>query len=608
MKVKVNAGLGSEILYSLGAKSVRFSANGKVESPNWTNESLSDVWVIKGPELTDAAVQELSRTMNGSVLNILVEDPIHLSRLTNATTDPRVQFDQLPELGAQAPSVWEDAIVRKAERMFARGAARGSRNLVTKAAQHQDKKHVAMVGAGIVNLITAEYLASRGYRVEVIDGAPDPRNCEDWTRLGVTHGGGNARMFTFTECDNYNEKDGKIYADMQNIFRNTVQNGCWSVKRPEDFGTFENTWIDDFESVAPCLARIYGEDIFEINAQSGKLWNEMIDERPDLFQDVFFCPDIIRLYDTDASVNAAAALNTKLGSLLDAGTPEAFIEKYPVFHSAIEAGESAGGLTVRGFTVSVHRFCAKLIERIEALGGSFRWNCTVDEILRDGKGEVEALACRSGRITADHYVLSPGVRGNHLLEGTASEGRIQGILGIWLHLPNLEPKLHNSVKIHRGGHVVEDINVTIGQDEATGEDILVLGGGYGYVGMDRPAPDSKELAALFAEMETVARLYFPQAYEQARANDSFYPQGHRKFCVRPFTADGLGIFEILPTDDDGQLIITGGHNTGGFAQAPAIARAVYRAFEGIEDPMHTWYHPSRRLHAAAYADVPNPVS
>ena len=62
-------------------------------------------------------------------------------------------------------------------------------------------------------------------------------------------------------------------------------------------------------------------------------------------------------------------------------------------------------------------------------------------------------------------------------------------------------------------------------------------------------------------------------------------------CVRPWTATGLGIFESTGTDRDGSFIITGGHNTGGFAQAPAVAMAVLAAIERRSHPMHTLYHP-----------------
>jgi folate-dependent phosphoribosylglycinamide formyltransferase PurN len=155
--------------------------------------------------------------------------------------------------------------------------------------------------------------------------------------------------------------------------------------------------------------------------------------------------------------------------------------------------------------------------------------------------------------------------------------------------------MQNSIKIHRRAHKVEDINITVAKDPGTDEDILIFGGGYGYVGLDRPAPDSLEMKALYEELEEVALIYFPHNYAEAKRRGpmAMYPSGHRRFCVRPFTPTGLGIFERIPTALGGQLIITGGNNTGGFAQAPAIACAVLRSLMGEDDPIHALFHPDR---------------
>lgn len=118
-----------------------------------------------------------------------------------------------------------------------------------------------------------------------------------------------------------------------------------------------------------------------------------------------------------------------------------------------------------------------------------------------------------GPLQADHYVLSLGMTGNTLIGGTASDGLIQGVLGVWLQIPNKHPRLMTSTKIHRSGHLVEDINVTLAKDPSTGDDVWILGGGYGYVGQDLPTPDSAELKALFDELAEVASIYFPQNYD-----------------------------------------------------------------------------------------------
>ena len=400
-------------------------------------------------------------------------------------------------------------------------------------------------------------------------------------------------MFTHTEADNYNEKGSEIYQNMQSTFRLNARNGGWSVKSPKDFNAAELAWVDAFERLPAWLARVFREDICEVNAEAGKLWKEHVETKPQLFEEVTFRKDILRLYAEPPALDAAIKLTRKLGTIIHAPSPEEFLDANPGFAPAIESGHLAGGFTIEGFTVNIHPFVAKLIDRIAGLGGEFTWNCQVQRVHRNASRQVTGLESQLGHLEADHFVVSPGVTGNALLSGTASENLIQGVLGVWLQIPNLHPQVQHSIKIHRRAHLVEDINVTVARDTETGEDVLMLGGGYGYVGQDRPAPDSPELKTLFRELEEVARIYFPRAHAVAQERGTLWPSGQLKFCVRPFTPTGLGVFEKIPTVGGGHLVIRGGNNTGGFAQAPAIARAVWRALVGEDDPLHVLFHPDR---------------
>lgn len=260
-------------------------------------------------------------------------------------------------------------------------------------------------------------------------------------------------------------------------------------------------------------------------------------------------------------------MTRQLGVIHQALSLDELLGVNPCFRQAAESNNLAGAITVEGFTVNIHLFVAKLIDRIRDLGGEVIWNCRVESVQRNYSGEVTALESQLGPLTASHYVLSAGVAGDGgLLAGTASEGLLRGVLGVWLQVPNVHPRVQHSIKIHRRGHLVEDINVTVAKDKDTGEDILLLGGGYGYVGLEAPPRDCDELSILFDEQEEVARIYFPRGYTEAKARGTMYPGGNRKFCIRTFTPTGLGLFERIPTPGGGHLIIIGGNNTGGFAQ------------------------------------------
>ncbi|KJZ78540.1 hypothetical protein HIM_01931 [Hirsutella minnesotensis 3608] len=550
-----------------------------------------DVWICEGDEVTEELMDHWAARNRNSPKTLLVHDANiipHLEKLSRG----RVAAIQAISKQEQSESSWVVSTLRAGEMLYARACSRGPIHH-EQVVDHSATKTVLIVGAGIMNLVAADFLATRGFQVRIVDAQPDPRTCKDWTRLGATHGGCDARMFTFTEADSYNEIGSDIYHNMRHVFRKTTLKRGWSVKTPSSFNAAEIAWVNAFEQLPIWLAQAMKEDIYYVNREAAKLWDEYMDRAPELFRGVSLHADILRLYADDVVLAAASELNRDLGALIDEFPQSELVREYPGFNAAATSNNLAGGLTVKGFTLGIHSFVRNLIDRITGLGGEFTWNCSVQRIRRNASGEVTSLKSQLGTLQADHYVISTGVTRNGLLDGTASEKLVQGVLGVWLHLPNLDPMMRNSIKIHRRGSLVEDINVTVSRDAKTGEDILILGGGYGYVGLGCPSPESSELQALFNELEEVARIYFPAGYRSAKERGTLWLGGQRKFCIRPFTCTSLGIFEDIPTASGGHLVITGGNNTGGFAQSPAIARAVCRAMVGEHDPIHVLFNPHR---------------
>ncbi|KAF3480034.1 uncharacterized protein GIQ15_07010 [Arthroderma uncinatum] len=551
-----------------------------------------DVWICEGHEVTEVLVDRWLDRNRGSPKTLLVHDAKLIPDLENLCRGRVVEIQAISSQEQGEPS-WVVSTLRVAEMLYARSRARGAVVHKKVISDLRTKKTVLLVGAGIMNLVAAEFLAVRGFQVRIVDASPDPRTCKDWTRQGATHGGGDARMFSYTEADSYNERAGDIYQDMRHVFRKTALTGGWSMKPPSGFSAAELAWVNAFEQVPTWLAQTMKEDIYYVNREAGKLWAEYMDRAPELFEGVSLYTDVLRLYAEEVALTAAYKLNRGLGAVVDEFSQPELLREYTSFCAAAKSNDLAGGFTVQGFTLRIHSFVEKLIDRITEFGGVFTWDCCVQRIRRNAFGEVTALESQLGPLQADNFVISTGVTRNGLLDGTASENLMHGVLGVWLQIPNLDPMLRNSIKIHRRGYLVEDINVTVSRDVKTGEEILILGGGYGYVGLDYPAPESPEMQALFKELEEVAHIYFPAGYRRAKERGTLWPNGERKFCIRPFTCTGLGIFEDIPTESGGHLIITGGNNTGGFAQAPAIARAICRSMVGEQDPIHVLFNPYR---------------
>ncbi len=462
-------------------------------------------------------------------------------------------------------------------------------------ARNGGKRGVILVGAGIVNLISAWELVRAGYDLTIIDAAPDPRTRPNWLLLGATHGGGNARMFSLTEADNYNEKGSMIYSGMDCVLRQRISEGGWLARDPAELTEGERRWLAQFDAVPTWLAEVFTQDIYDVNRESLILWDRLREDYPALFEGVGYVGDILRIYSEAQAYEAALILQSDVGALKRELPRAEVARRYPAFIAACERGEIVGGLDAIGFTLNIHDFAAGLIKELEMRGVKFSWGVRMERISTTTDGLVDGLETNAGFKRADHYVLSPGAYCRDALAGTRAEGKVQGILGLWLTLPNLEPLLSRSVKLHREGHVGEDSNITLARD-AEGRPVLLLGSGYGFVGERAFDPESGEIAVLFEALEQTAQRYLPRNYARALADGSL--SNSRKACVRPFTTTGLGIFEVLRAAEGGRMVITTGHNTGGFTQAPSVAKAVVATLDGLLHPMQWNYDPERGFSTA----------
>lgn len=462
-----------------------------------------------------------------------------------------------------------------------------------------------LIGAGLVNLITALYLAEAGYRLTLVDRSPAPGTA-GWGAYGCTHGGDDARMFTFTEMDGYNNKD--FHGSAPTWFRHPVTELGWLAREPWSLTPQEHAWIDAFESVPSWLSRAYTSDIFSLTAEAGREWNALRTRLPHLFEDVVLTDGILRLYTDPGQWRAALARHRAIGALRREVSPADIARDHPALADAAHNGTLAGGVLVPGFTLNVHKFTQRLVAHLTERGARFHWETPVTAVRRDAHGALVGFDCAVAVPAHAHVITSPGVDGAELLRGTPCEGRVHGVLGGWMRVANQAPGLRASLKVARLGHATEDANVTVAHD-GDGREVLIVGSGYGYVGTTG-GPDERQLAAVRAGIaDTVARLFphraAPVPSSQPADNYGF------KYCVRPWTATSLGLYHVEPRRPDdtpgpgGSLyIIAGGHNTGGFAQAPTVARAVLASVRGAGHPMHTLYHPERYpAHAARTAPL-----
>jgi glycine/D-amino acid oxidase-like deaminating enzyme len=447
---------------------------------------------------------------------------------------------------------------------------------------------VLVVGAGIVSLMTALHLIENGYQVELVEKSGDPRVKPHWLSLGCTHGGENARMFSLTECDNYHDREVLAEAQLHGQINRSITEMGWLIGHPQRYQEQEREWMEHFSGMPIFLANKYNEDIFALNHESFKYWNKLILDRPELFESVEFRRNLLRVTSTAAYHKKQLARQKWAGSYIRELETGDVADHYPSLAAGCLNGEIAGGIEVAGFSLNVHDFVNNLINRLEASDVKFHWGKEARGIGMED-GTVTGIVMDDTLWTSDHYFLSPGVYGSDLLNGTDSANKIHGILGAWISFPNLEPKLTRSLKISRDGHIANSGNI-IPARSSTGKDILIFGSGFGYLGRDLSNVDDEQLSALFESMESYIEAMFPAAYRRAMRTGEL--RESRRYCIRPWTASSLGVFEIMQATS-GLVIVASGHNTGGFSQSTSVARATVDALQGRVHPMHILYHPRR---------------
>jgi D-amino-acid dehydrogenase len=455
-------------------------------------------------------------------------------------------------------------------------------------------KRVIIVGGGIVNLVTAYELAREGYQLEVLDAGPDPAQPYDWRKAGCTFGGGDARIFSLNESRHHHHKGLVVNAETNTQFQRTIADDGWLACTKQALGERDRQWIAEHETMPQWLSGRFERDIISFNQESHGWWRALTAEAPRLFLDVGFHDGLLRIYPTSERYERARHSERNIGAILRELDVRRMPWDFPSLAEAVDRGQIAGALEVVGFSLNIQRFSRALISHLADRGASFRWNTRATAAPRDELGRITGIEAGGELRVADHYVLSPGAYGRELLHGFASQDAIAPVVGMWITLPNTAPKLDRPIKVARSGFAAtsstEGANVIAGWDPKHGE-VIYISGGHGYVGIEAAELDPKGLADLTRAVDETARRLFPSKY--ARAVELGMITDHRRFCIRPWTASGLGLFERAETAHGGLAIIAGGHNTGGFAQSPSVARAIVAALRSEHHPMHELYHPRR---------------
>lgn len=461
--------------------------------------------------------------------------------------------------------------------------------------QESKSSDVILLGAGVVNLITALVLRERGYQISVFDRMDRPDCDLDAPQFGAgaTFGGKDARIFSFNESRHHLARD-LFKRDGGEQFRKSISRDGWLSRPYKELSPSDRGWIDELEGVPPWVALQYNNDIIDFNKKSHSKWQELFRLYPEILQETNYVGRLLRIYQSEAAFQSAKISESEIGALLGEVSLGELIKREPSFREAIERGAVCGALDVVGFSVNIKAFCRNIIRLLTEMGVKFHWKHSVDEVKYNSAGAVSGIVIQGVLRRASNYVLSPGAYAGSIKGCNATTSAIGSMVGMWLTIPNDGEPLSTPIKVRRrdfaSSEAAEGANIIPGRSKA-GQPVLHCSSGHGFIGT-RPEDVVK------ADLPELARCIYQTASDLfgdkfRRARDAGLIDRSPNYCIRPWTPSGLGIFDTCETETGGSLIITGGHNTGGFAQSPEVAEAVVCALEGKDHPMHTLYHPNR---------------
>lgn len=452
---------------------------------------------------------------------------------------------------------------------------------------------VISVGSGIVNLISTLNLVRQGYKVQIYSADQMPYQESQWKQYGCTLAGNDARIFSFNESRNHHFTGDALLESANKPYRNLVKDNGWLIRSPHRLSDRDLQWIETFESYPQWLKETIHKDIIAFNIESYEYWRKLEHEVPELFEETGYVNSLYRVYSTEAQLEKGVKSETEIGAFIRQLQKDEIQKLFPGMGGE-QQDAFTGVIEVEGFGINVHKFTMRLIAYLESLGVTFHWNRQINEIIFDSNGWVKWLQTDDEIAIADFYLLSPGVPRRQLLKGTASNDQIASMLGCWMTLPDFEQRINYPLKVARSGYAADEAaagaNIIPGTD-ALGNPIIHISSGHGFLGLEDGILEDELINDLTRCVHETAQSLFPEQYEAAWQLG--WLNQPPRYCIRPWTPSCLGLFEMIPAVGGGLLVITGGHNTGGFAQSPAVAAAVSSAFAGASHPMHHLYHPER---------------
>lgn len=394
---------------------------------------------------------------------------------------------------------------------------------------------VIVLGAGVIGVTTAFYLARAGHEVTVVDRQEGPANETSFANAGQVSPG-------------YSAPWAAPGVPLKAIKWMLMEHSPFVLRPQLD----PRQWLWLAQMLRNCTAGRYAvnkERMVRLAEYSRDCLRQLRADTGIAYDDK--AQGTLQLFRTEKQVDAAAK---DIAVLREAGVPYEVLD--PAGCAAVEpalAGVTdklAGGLRLPGDeTGDCFKFTNNLAKLAAGLGVSFRWGARIAGLVADG-GRIGGVALEGGEtLRADGYVLALGSYSPLLLKPLGIEIPVYPVKGYSITVPVTE---------------AEGAPVSTVMDETYKVAITRLGDRIRVGGTAELAGYSSRLwDARRRTLEHSVTDLFPQGGDVSRA--SFWTG------MRPMTPDGTPVVGRTPY---GNLFLNTGHGTLGWTMACGSGRVM----------------------------------
>ncbi|MGC4031006.1 MAG: FAD-dependent oxidoreductase [Tepidisphaeraceae bacterium] len=275
------------------------------------------------------------------------------------------------------------------------------------------QRTAVVVGAGIQGLLTVLALREKGFAVRVHAAGADPRS-GGLTRSSTSDGEA-IRLITPLEGCPY-VGHAADSPEIAGIFEKPYSQGGWLGRAPTaddaDWLSKRQVAWRDRDRVAKAV-----DWYVQATRRAMALWHKIRASHPRAFDHAEWLPSpVLRLYSDAETALTALEVHHKLGIDTTAicspqtdPSDSEILRGHPWLGEAWQNGRIGGAFSVGGIALNIKQFVRSLIDDLERQKVDFIWHSECERVTFDNTNHIKELKFTNGTVSADNYVITPGV-------------------------------------------------------------------------------------------------------------------------------------------------------------------------------------------------------